>query len=304
MSINKEEIKNKIIYRASYRGSKEMDILMTGFVNSVINKLNLSELNELDYWNMYFQNDRDRYNYLYGDREIGKIGFQTNSKTRAQILTKLEEVLRTKQVKIRSSRLYEELKTFVWKNGKAQAMRGQNDDLIMALAIGVWLYDTSPQLSKTGTDINKAMLSDSVGTVAGAMMGTTTVTSYVESGAGVKAGGKTGMTSLVIGLLFLSCIFFAPLATSLPKQIDGAALLFVSVLFIRNITDIDWNDIAESAPAILAMIAMPLTYSISNGIALAFVSYALIKIFTGKFSTTSPAIWVIAILSVVSFAVA
>ena len=148
-------------------------------------------------------------------------------------------------------------------------------------------------------DINKAMLSDSVGTVAGAMMGTTTVTSYVESGAGVKAGGKTGMTSLVIGLLFLACIFFAPLATSLPKQIDGAALLFVSVLFIRNITDIEWNDISESAPAILAMIAMPLTYSISNGIALAFVSYALIKIFTGKFSSTSPAIWVVAILSVI-----
>ena len=126
----------------------------------------------------------------------------------------------------------------------------------------------------------------------------------VESGAGVKAGGKTGMTSLVIGLLFLACIFFAPLATSLPKQIDGAALLFVSILFVRNITDIEWDDIGESAPAILAMIAMPLTYSISNGIALAFVSYALIKLFTGKFSTTSPAIWVVAILSVISFAVA
>jgi AGZA family xanthine/uracil permease-like MFS transporter len=105
-------------------------------------------------------------------------------------------------------------------------------------------------------------------------------------------------------VLFLACIFFAPLATSLPKQIDGAALLFVSVLFVRNITDIEWDDIAESAPAILAMIAMPLTYSISNGIALAFVSYALIKLFTGKFSTTSPAIFIIAILSVISFAVA
>ena len=153
-------------------------------------------------------------------------------------------------------------------------------------------------------DINKAMLSDSVGSVAGAMMGTTTVTSYVESGAGVKAGGKTGMTSLVIGVLFLACIFFAPLATSLPKQIDGAALLFVSVLFVRNITDIEWNDIGESAPAILAMIAMPLTYSISNGIALAFVSYALIRLLTGKASDTSPAIWIIAVLSVISFAVA
>ena len=118
----------------------------------------IMKLNELDYRNLYFQNDKDRYNYMYGDKDIGKIGFQTNSKTRSQILTKLEEVLRTKQVKIRSSRLYEELKTFVWKNGKAQAMRGQNDDLIMALAIGVWLYDTSPQLSKTGTDLNKSML--------------------------------------------------------------------------------------------------------------------------------------------------
>ncbi len=153
-------------------------------------------------------------------------------------------------------------------------------------------------------DINKAMLSDSVGTVAGALMGTTTVTSYVESGAGVKAGGRTGMTSLVIGVLFLACLFFSPLATSLPKEIDGAALLYVAVLFVRNITDIDWNDIAESAPAVVAMVTMPLTYSISHGIALAFITYALIKIFTGKFNTTSPAIWLIAVLSVVSFAVA
>ena len=153
-------------------------------------------------------------------------------------------------------------------------------------------------------DINKAMLSDSVGTVAGAMMGTTTVTSYVESGAGVKAGGRTGMTSLVIGVLFLACLFFSPLATSLPKEIDGAALLYVAILFVRNITDIEWNDIAESGPAVVAMITMPLTYSISNGIALAFISYALIQIFTGKFGKTSPAIWVIAVFSVISFYVA
>ena len=153
-------------------------------------------------------------------------------------------------------------------------------------------------------DINKAMLSDSVGTVAGAMMGTTTVTSYVESGAGVKAGGRTGMTSLVIGVLFLACLFFSPLATSLPKEIDGAALLYVAILFVRNITDIEWDDIAESGPAVVAMITMPLTYSISNGIALAFISYALIQIFTGKFGKTSPAIWVIAVFSVISFYVA
>ena len=110
--------------------------------------------------------------------------------------------------------------------------------------------------------------------------------------------------TLVIGVLFLACLFFAPLATSLPKEIDGAALLYVAILFVRNITDIDWNDIAESGPAVLAMIVMPLTYSISNGIALAFIAYALIRIFTGKFGQTSPAIWVIAVFSVLSFYVA
>ena len=146
-------------------------------------------------------------------------------------------------------------------------------------------------------DIEKAMLADSVGTVAGAVLGTTTVTSYVESGAGVKEGGRTGMTSLVIGVLFLACIFFSDLATSIPKQVDGAALIFVAVLFVKNIVDIEWDDIAEAGPAVLAMIAMPLTYCISNGIAIAFVSYALIKICTGKVEGVSPAIWIVAVLS-------
>ena len=153
-------------------------------------------------------------------------------------------------------------------------------------------------------DIDKAMLSDSVSTVAGAVMGTSTVTTYVESAAGVKAGGRTGMTSLVIGLLFLLCLFFSPLATSLPKEIDAAALIYISTLFVRNITDIEWDDATEAGPAVLAMMAMPFTYSISNGIALAFISYAAIKIFTGKFGSTNPAIWVIAVLSLISFYVA
>ncbi len=153
-------------------------------------------------------------------------------------------------------------------------------------------------------DIDKAMLSDSASTVVGAMLGTSTVTTYVESAAGVKAGGRTGMTSLVIGVLFLACLFFSPLATSLPKEVDAAALIYIATLFVRNITDIEWEDAAEAGPAVLAMIAMPFTYSISNGIALAFISYAAIKIFTGKIDSTSPAIWVIAILSIISFAVA
>ena len=165
--------------------------------------------------------------------------------------------------------------------------------------------NVSGKIGKDGKiqDIDKAMLSDSVSTVAGAVMGTSTVTTYVESAAGVKAGGRTGMTSLVIGVLFLCCLFFAPLATSLPKEIDGAALIYIATLFVRNIVDIEWDDIAESGPAVLAMIAMPFTYSISHGIALAFISYAAIKLCTGK-TNISPAIWLIAALSVVSFAVA
>ena len=162
--------------------------------------------------------------------------------------------------------------------------------------------NVSGKISRDGKieDLDKAMLSDSVSTVAGALMGTSTVTTYVESAAGVKAGGRTGMTSLVIGVLFLLCLFFAPLATSLPKEIDGAALVYISTLFVRNIVDIDFDDITEAGPAVLAMIAMPFTYSISHGIAIAFISYALIKLFTGKLDI-SPAIWVIAILSVISF---
>jgi len=165
--------------------------------------------------------------------------------------------------------------------------------------------NVSGKIGKDGKiqDIDKAMLSDSVSTVAGALMGTSTVTTYVESAAGVKAGGRTGMTSLVIGLLFLACIFLAPLATSLPKEIDGAALIYIATLFVRNIVDIEWDDIAEAGPAVLAMIAMPFTYSISHGIALAFISYAAIKICTGK-TNVSPAIWVIAAASVISFVVA
>ncbi len=150
-------------------------------------------------------------------------------------------------------------------------------------------------------NIGKPVLADSGATIIGSLFGTTNVTSYVESGSGVKAGGRTGLTSCVIGVLFLLCLFFAPLASSLPKQIDGAALVYVSTFFLRNITDVNWDDIGEYAPAVIAMVAMPVTYSISHGIALGFISYALIKIFTGKAKGVSPAIWLVAILGLISF---
>jgi len=149
-------------------------------------------------------------------------------------------------------------------------------------------------------DIDKALLADSAGTVAGALLGTTTVTSYVESGSGVKEGGRTGMTSIVIGILFLSMLFFSPLFLSIPKQIDAAVLIFVSILFLQNLKDIEWDDITESGPAALAAMTMAYTYNISHGIAVAFVAYALIKIFTGRVKGVSPAIWIVAILSAIN----
>ena len=115
------------------------------------------KLVEMDYPNLYYTNEADKYSN-YGSSNISKIGFQTNAKTRTQILSKLEEVLRRKQIVSYSSRLYDELKTFIWKNGKAQAQKGKNDDLVMSLAIGVWLYDTSPALTQQGQNLMNAMM--------------------------------------------------------------------------------------------------------------------------------------------------
>ncbi len=118
----------------------------------------IMKLRDLDYKNIYFENEKDYYSFLYGGGDISKAGFSTQQKSRNMILTKLEEVLRTKQIRVYSSRFYEEMKTFVWEGKKAQARKGANDDLIMCLAIGVWLYDTNPQYAKQSVDINAAML--------------------------------------------------------------------------------------------------------------------------------------------------
>jgi hypothetical protein len=118
----------------------------------------IMKLVELEYSNLYYANQRDKFAAQYGAPDISKIGFTTSSKTRAQILTKLEEVLRRHEIKSYSSRLYDELKTFIWKNGKLQAQKGKNDDLVMSLAIGIWLYDTSPVLTQQGQKLSDAML--------------------------------------------------------------------------------------------------------------------------------------------------
>ena len=143
--------------------------------------------------------------------------------------------------------------------------------------------------------LKKALLSDSSATVVGALAGTSSTTSYIESGSGVEAGGRTGLTAVVCGLLFLGCLFFAPLAQSIPTYATASALLFVACLMTRSLADLDWQDITESAPAVVAAIAMPLSFSIAEGIGLGFISYVLIKIISGRASDCSIAAYVVAV---------
>lgn len=150
--------------------------------------------------------------------------------------------------------------------------------------------------------LKKALLSDSSATVVGALAGTSSTTSYIESAAGVEAGGRTGLTAVVCGLLFLGCLFFAPLAQSIPSYATASALLFVACLMARSLADLDWQDTTESAPAVVAAIAMPLSFSIAEGIGLGFISYVLIKIISGRASDCSIAAYVIAVTFALKYA--
>jgi AGZA family xanthine/uracil permease-like MFS transporter len=130
----------------------------------------------------------------------------------------------------------------------------------------------------------QAMVSDAVGTVAGAGLGTSTVTSFIESAAGVEQGGRTGLTGLVVAALFLLALFFSPLIAMVGSYppITAPALVMVGAMMIRNVTKIDWNDATESVPAFLTMIGIPLSYSIADGLALGFISYPVIKLLSGR----------------------
>jgi adenine/guanine/hypoxanthine permease len=149
--------------------------------------------------------------------------------------------------------------------------------------------------------VGRAVISDSVATIAGALFGTSNTTSYIESAAGIKEGGRTGLTAVVTSLLFLSCLVFAPLAQSIPAYATAAALVFVATFFMRNIVEIDWSDATEFAPAMLAAILMPLTFSIANGIAIGFITYAVVKVASGRGGETSPAVFLVAALGVLHY---
>lgn len=168
------------------------------------------------------------------------------------------------------------------------------------------LYGTASQadmLDENGDpiDVDKCMLCDSIATVAGAVMGTSTCTTFVESSSGVAEGGRTGLTSLVTAACFVICLFFSPLASIIPSAATAPALIYVGVLMLRSFAKVDMDDLRSSVPAFLALIMMPLTYSIANGIGISAIAYVLISIFTGKYTKKDIMITVIAALFVCKF---
>lgn len=169
------------------------------------------------------------------------------------------------------------------------------------------VYGTAAQadmLDKNGDPIRleKAMMCDSIATVSGAVFGTSTVTTFVESSAGVAAGGRTGLTSLTTAICFFICLFLAPVASIVPSCATAPALIYVGVLMMKNFAKVDMEDVASSVPAFLAMIMMVLTYSISNGIGIGCIAYTLITLFTGKYSKKDIMVTVISLLFIIRFA--
>ena len=169
------------------------------------------------------------------------------------------------------------------------------------------LYGTAAQanmLDENGDplDIEKCMLCDSIATAAGAMVGVSTVTTFVESASGVAEGGRTGLTALTTAVLFAICLFLTPLAKIIPGVATAPALIYVGVLMLRNFKAIDMDDLSSALPAFLTMILMPLTYSISNGIAVGAIAYVLIQLLTGKYSKKDIVVTIIAVLFILRFA--
>jgi len=150
--------------------------------------------------------------------------------------------------------------------------------------------------------LRNALLADSTATVAGSLLGTSTTTSYIESAAGIKAGGRTGLTAVVVALLFLLCLFFSPLAQTVPAYATAPALLFVACLMARGLAEINWDDVTDYAPAVITAVTMPLTYSIADGIGLGFITFAVVKLISGKVAECPPAVAVIAVAFALKYA--
>ena len=149
--------------------------------------------------------------------------------------------------------------------------------------------------------MKEALLSDAIGTIAGACTGTSTVTTFVESASGVEAGGRTGLTALTTGILFLACMFIAPIAAIIPPAATSAALIYVGVLMLQGLKNVDFSDMDQMVPVFLMLLAMPVSGSIGHGIGLGLIAYTIIKIFSGKFKDVSILTYLISALFLVKF---
>ncbi|QUN05073.1 NCS2 family permease [Shewanella yunxiaonensis] len=149
--------------------------------------------------------------------------------------------------------------------------------------------------------LNRALTADSLATIAGAALGTSTTTSYIESTAGVSAGGRTGLTAVVVGLLFVAALFISPLAGMVPAYATAGTLFYVAILMTSSLLHVEWEDLTEAAPVVVAALIMPFTYSIANGIACGFITYAAVKILCGRFKDLNLGVVVLALLFIAKF---
>ena len=166
---------------------------------------------------------------------------------------------------------------------------------LMGTASRANMLDEKGQLPR----IREMMTVDAIGTCLGALLGTSTVTTYVESSAGIAEGGRTGLTAIVVGVLFLVSLIFAPLAGMIPTEATAPALIIVGVLMMLPVRDIDWSDFSEAFPAFMTIAMMPFTFSISDGISAGFISYVVVKVFTGRAKEVHWLVYVLALISVV-----
>jgi len=150
--------------------------------------------------------------------------------------------------------------------------------------------------------IKGALMSDSLGTVLGSLLGTSTITTFVESSAGIAEGGRTGLTAVVTAGLFLLALFFSPVFLSIPSFATAAALITVGFLMLQQVTNINWNDnLLEAVPAYICVFSMPFMYSISEGISLGVISYVVLHMAAGKFDKLSPLMYVLAVLFLLKY---
>ncbi|MFZ5789425.1 MAG: NCS2 family permease [Pseudomonadota bacterium] len=173
-----------------------------------------------------------------------------------------------------------------------------NTGTLIGVAHRAGLLDKEGRLPRIG----KALIVDSSSAMVGAALGTSTTTSYIESAAGVRAGGRTGLTAVVVAVLFLASLFLSPLAGTIPAYATAPALLFVACMMARGITEIDWEDVTEYAPGVVTAVTMPLTFSIAHGIAFGFIIYAAIKLVAGRWREIHPAVAVLALAFILKFA--